>query len=307
MNSKNNFFPITHSFPSISKVSLLITLFFALTSTTAQNCSQPNITLRNQVAINNFQANFGPCTTIVGTLFIEDNNNGTNNITNLDGLSGVTEIGGTLRILNNPNLQNIDGLENLSSVGQNLQIDNNPNLSNIEGLTNLNSVGNNLRLIDNLLITNIDALSNLNNVGGDVGVQGNNNLRNIDGLAGLSSINGDLRIRNNNNLTNVNGLQNINSVGGDFAVRNNNILAECCGLFPVLMNEGVNVGGTIDMLGNLAAGNCNNNGADVTAACLLVASIPTLSEWGLIVLALLLMIFGTLYLMEGRSSRKNTV
>ena len=60
------------------------------------------------------------CTAITGYLFIE----GTL-LTNLDGLSNLTSVGGYLRIYGNDALTNLDGLSSLTSVGGDLLIGNN--------------------------------------------------------------------------------------------------------------------------------------------------------------------------------------
>src|SRR5690606_6563291 len=72
------------------------------------------------------------------------------NLTNFDGLSNLTSVGGNLFIYSNSSLTNLDGLSNLTSVGGYLDIGSNSSLTNISGLENINpSTFNYLRIIDN--------------------------------------------------------------------------------------------------------------------------------------------------------------
>lgn len=57
----------------------------------SQPCLPEGITFTTQEQIDNFQSNYPGCTDIMGTVLIEGNN-----ITNLDGLSVITSVGGYL-------------------------------------------------------------------------------------------------------------------------------------------------------------------------------------------------------------------
>src|SRR5690606_27966980 len=83
------------------------------------------------------------------------------NLTDLDGLSNLTSVGGFLDIHNNSNLTNLDGLSNLTSVGGFLAIYNNSNLTNLNGLSNLTSVGADLVISSNYSLTDISGLQNI--------------------------------------------------------------------------------------------------------------------------------------------------
>jgi len=82
--------------------------------------------------------------------------------------------------LNNNNLTNVDGLSGLKTVGGDLFLYGNE-LENIDGLNNLTSVSGSFYVKSNK-ITNLDALSNLINVGGQVSFMDNPNLVNISGI-----------------------------------------------------------------------------------------------------------------------------
>lgn len=198
-----------------------------------QNCNPADIILNSQADVDNFQATYGPCTTVTGNLTIAGP-------TNLDGLTGLTSVSGNLSFEIGGILTNIDGLVNLTSVGGDLNI-NNTVLTNIDGLANLTSVGGRLLIILNGFLTNIDGLANLTSIGGDLNM-GTNGLTNIDGLA---------------NLTNV---------GGNLSIENHPNLSICCGLFPLLNGAGVT--GNVTISGSNGGGNCSNDGTNITAICM---------------------------------------
>lgn len=75
-------------------------------------CVPDNILLSSQADIDDFQLAHGPgCESITGNLVIIGPD-----ISNLAGLSGVTSIGGFLRIEDNHSLQDLDGLSSLTSI-----------------------------------------------------------------------------------------------------------------------------------------------------------------------------------------------
>jgi hypothetical protein len=79
----------------------------------------------------------------VVTLHIEGDD-----ISNLDGLSDLTDIG-SLDIQNNPTLNNVDGFSSLSRVTRNLWVWNNSVLANLDGFSALTSIGENLSIHEN--------------------------------------------------------------------------------------------------------------------------------------------------------------
>ena len=71
---------------------LIFVLLFTNIETNSQSpCLPEGITFTTQEQIDNFQANYPGCTEIEGGLLVQGNN-----ITNLDGLSVITSIGGYL-------------------------------------------------------------------------------------------------------------------------------------------------------------------------------------------------------------------
>ena len=121
--------------------SLLILAMAFSTPASAQVCQPRGITLNSQEEVDNFQLNHGPCDR-AAALNIEGSD-----ITNLDGLSALTEVG-TLEIQFNGALTNVNGLSALTSVAFNLLIRENAALTNLDGLSALTSVGKGLYIID---------------------------------------------------------------------------------------------------------------------------------------------------------------
>ena len=223
--------------------SFILFLFFVPVFSFGQVCAGP-ITLSSQAEVDAF----GPCTSITGSLTISGAD-----ITDLSPLSGLTSVGGDLRVRNNDALTNVDGLSGITSIGQDLEVFNNAALSNVDGLNGITSVGawltiqkndmltnvdglNGITSIEGWLIvqnngmlTNVDGLSGITSVGGGLGVYINAALSNVDGLSGITSVGGFLEVEENA-LTNVDGLSGITSVGQDLRVRNNDALTNVDGL-----------------------------------------------------------------------------
>lgn len=209
----------------------------------------PGLTLSTQTEVDHFT-----CTGIARNLVIQDDNDGVDNITNLDALSGLTSVGGYLRVLNNDALTNLDGLSGLSWVNQldivgnaaltslaglgnvssigsgGLQLKNNPLLRNLGGLSGLTSIGGSLYVNENDALTNLDGLSGLTSLGGGFNLAGNDALANLDALSGLTSIGGSLFVAGNDALANLDGLSGLSSVGSLIEVQSNGALTNLDGL-----------------------------------------------------------------------------
>jgi hypothetical protein len=104
-------------------------------------------------------------------------------LTNLDGLSGLTRVGGDITLRDNDALVDVSGLGSLSDLGGGLSIVSNPKLEHIVGLESIT------RATDVTIMTN-DALAT------------------IEGLGGLQEV-GSLRIDLNPLLESVNGLESL--------------------------------------------------------------------------------------------------
>jgi hypothetical protein len=115
-----------------------------------------NYYFQTQADIDNFQNNYPNCTELEGNVTI-----GGSDISNLNGLSGLTYIGGQLQIQGDSLLSNLTGLDNLTSVGGVLSIGGNPTLISIAELTNLTSIGGGLSITGNNGLTSLKGLDNI--------------------------------------------------------------------------------------------------------------------------------------------------
>lgn len=105
----------------------IITLVFNLTVITSQvkaECPTGNVELLSQAAVNTFVAEHAACNTIPGDLKISGND-----ITDLSGLSFITNIIGKIDILDNNILTNLTGLDNVTFIGESLNITGNTMLT----------------------------------------------------------------------------------------------------------------------------------------------------------------------------------
>ncbi|KAA5823616.1 T9SS type A sorting domain-containing protein [Algibacter amylolyticus] len=144
----------------------------------AQNTYTGNLTLTTQAEIDAFTY-----TEVTGNLFIDETLDG--EIVNLNGLSTLTQVGGTLRIFGNKQLTSLNGLEALVSVGQILQVDSNTTITSLSGLDNLISIGINLNISRNTALTTLSGLDALTSVGGELDLDRNYSLTNLCTISGL--------------------------------------------------------------------------------------------------------------------------
>lgn len=207
----------------------------------AVDCTPTSIALHTQAEVNGFQDSYGPCDRVL-TLYVEGDD-----INNLDGLSGLTEIGSSLYIQNNASLINVAGLSALTHVTRNLWIQNNAHLTNLDGFTALTSVGGLLAIFENNALTNINGLSAVTDVGGSLVIRDNALLADVNGLLALTSVAGSemadqrfLHIENNAALTNLDGLSSVTSVGihgsgnAIVLITRNTALSQCKGISRLL-------------------------------------------------------------------------
>jgi hypothetical protein len=128
----------------------------------SQGCLPEGITFNYQYQIDSFQVNYPGCTEIEGNVNIE--NKGWSWIFNLNGLSGLTSIGGSLNI-SSSSLSSLAGLNTLTSIGGDLSLDGNWNES----------------------LTSLAALDGLTFIGGNLSVRGYRNLTSLAGLENVSA------------------------------------------------------------------------------------------------------------------------
>lgn len=214
---------------------LLYTVFFFLVlrpGLLAQYCGSNGIALTSQAHIDNFQANYPGCVNVQGYVFIMGDD-----ITNLNGLSQLTDIMGNLEIFRNPNLPSLTGLSSLKyvdgkiSLYENagltnltglakldkvhlLEVINNPNLTNLVGMTEISGFS-----IDEIYLSQNASLTSLTGLGKLVGAQRlfiseNPSLTDITALSGITRVYGTVLVSLNNSLTSLNGLNKLQRVDG---------------------------------------------------------------------------------------------
>ena len=213
---------------------LIVVLIICQFAASSQSCLPNGIEFSSQAEIDSFQSNYPNCTEIEGDVIILGDD-----IANLNGLSVLTSIGGSLSIgtwsfeigyVGNPALTNLTGIEGLTSIGGNFAIYGNDTLVNLTGLVNLTTVEGYLEIIANYVLTSITGLSNMTSVGGDLWISKTFALTSLTGLDNLTSIGGNLGISYNYGLTSLAGLEELNSIGGGINILDNNNMTSLSGL-----------------------------------------------------------------------------
>jgi hypothetical protein len=192
-------------------------------NTTAQ-CLPNGIVFSTQSDIDNFQTNYPGCTEIEGKVIIKGN------ITNINGLSVLTSIGGNLTIRINDNLIDLSGLENLNSIGGKFYLDQNDALTSISSLNNLTEVGGDFTIRICNALPNLSGLDNLATIGGKFNLDQNDALTSISSLNNLTQVGGDFTIRICDALIHLSGLENLATIGGKFYLDQNNALTSISSL-----------------------------------------------------------------------------
>ncbi|MFM9948742.1 MAG: T9SS type A sorting domain-containing protein [Saprospiraceae bacterium] len=215
----------------------------------AQSCFPGGIGFSTQAHIDNFAANYPGCFVVEGDVVIQGSS-----INNLNGLSQITAINGSLDITGTVQFDSLAGLENLVSIGGNLQIKNTIGLQSLKGLNNLEFIGGDLFIAPISFIPDLSGLNSLVTIGGSFriyrslgsfegleslttiagsfligganGADYSSDLIDLSGLASLSYIGGDLRLENNADLVSLAGL-GILTVGGDVSLWYNPLLSHC--------------------------------------------------------------------------------
>ncbi len=249
-----------------------------------------NLIIQNNSALVNIDA-LSNLTSVGGNLYVGNNAM----LADLNGLSNIMTVGNIFRIYDNPLITDLNDLSNLTSLGAYLEIVNNATLTDIAGLSNLNFIGTHLYVLANPL-TNLTGLEGLTSINGILQIGLNPNLINIDALNNITSVGSNIWIYDNASLENLNGLGNITTVGGFFRLTNNSNLNACCATCPLLSNAGVT--GFVDIQNNLSG--CNSE-TEITACMPCgIAPVPTLGQWGLILLALFLLNLGLISILQSR-------
>lgn len=214
-------------------------------------CPPGNLSLSSQGDIDAFVGNYPGCSMINGNLTISgvDINDlqelsvltsisGSLTLSNntilssLNGLEGLTYVGG-VGVFSNPQLSDLDGLAGLSgayAISGALNIQNNTSLSSLGGLSGVTSIGGSVFLFGNPGLIDFTGLNAVTSIGGALSIFNNVNLHDLDGLESVGYIGGFLTVKDNPSLVSLAPLQTVASIGGFLAIENNDLLTSLNGL-----------------------------------------------------------------------------
>lgn len=191
---------------------------------TSQSCLPEGIAFTTQAQVDSFQIDYPNCTEIAGDVRIQGSD-----ITNLNGLSVLTSIGGSLSIRYNDLLSNLTGLNNLMQIGSLLSIEYNDSLKNINSLINLTDIGTFIYIQGNSALTSLNGLEGITTIE-RLEIWNNDRLTSLTGLDNLISVNGWLTVYHNDSLVNFSGLNQLDSIGGQLSISFNAGLTSIKGL-----------------------------------------------------------------------------
>lgn len=187
-------------------------------ATTDGSCG--SITLTTQTEVNNFS-----CASIDGDLIIMDDNDGIDDIIDLDpiylnGLQNSTIVTGNVIVENCGALPNFIGLDGIGTIGGDLIIRNN-GLNSTSYTMSLTEVGGSLIIEDNPSLPTIQEFVNLGSVGQSIIVQNNDALMSMFDFDALAEIGATLYIYDNNALESITSFGNLATIGYNFDIRSN--------------------------------------------------------------------------------------
>lgn len=130
-------------------------------------------------------------------------------VTNLDFMACVQEVGGDVTIFGNDQLTDVDGLWSLQQIGTDFVLSENGALVDFDGLPNVITIPRNLVIKNNDALQGLSGFEQLTEVGDNLLVQANPALRSVDGLGGLRTVGNVLAITANAALC----ISSVNCVG----------------------------------------------------------------------------------------------
>lgn len=208
-----------------------MTLFFFSPQFINAQCSG-TVTLSTQTQVNAFT-----CTSFTGTLIIEDDNDGIDNITTMNPIwtngmntpaSIITE---DLIVRNNDNLINLDGLDGIKEVQRDYIVENNAVINGNTFTQDITSVGRDLIIRNNPNLTVINIWYNITAIGRAFVLENNASLTAVQGFTGLTSVGGGFRVIDNPSLANLNiFFSDLQLIAGGLFILNNDALVTWPGL-----------------------------------------------------------------------------
>jgi len=238
---------------TIIKITVFLVLSIMCLKSSAQSCFVGTITLNSQSDINNFQANYGPCDSIVpGSKLIIDDLAG--DIVDSSPLSDLTFVN-WLQVYNT-DLTNIDGFENLSqsTMSKCIFVDN-PLLEDISALSGIVN-GSDWSFTNSPALTDLTGIDQITGYGTSLTLS-NLGITDLDDLSNLTLIARFFTLSNNANLTDISGLSNLTDFGagqnGGFFIKDNPNLADCSAICSLVKNLlPTRPTNTVDIQGNIA-------------------------------------------------------
>lgn len=197
----------------------------------AQTVATGYFELKNQEQVNAFYTQYPNVTKVDGSLLIgvssQSNPSASSDITDLTGLSQLTEVTDDLMIAGIPAISNLDFLSNLETINGSLFLDDDSTLTNITGLSNLNTLGQTLAICMNESLTDLTGIQQFTTINQDLYIFGNKKLTSYEQMSNIQSIKGSLHIYDNPKITDLSGLQNLTNVDGTIEIANNPLLSDC--------------------------------------------------------------------------------
>ena len=196
-----------------------------LSSSVIGQCLPDGLIITTQEQISNFATDYPGCTTILGDLTISAGNFDT-----LEGLEQITEIEGSLNIMDTQYIYTLHGLDNLSTIGGDINIQN-TTLQSLGGLESLTTISGSVNSIisNNSELENLNGFNNLSFWGGGIYLSANNSLSELTALSNLVSMGGNgagIDILNNEALTSLSGIDNVSGFE-IINIQGNVMLSEC--------------------------------------------------------------------------------
>ncbi len=172
-------------------------------------------------------------------------------LTDLNGLGQLKNIGQSLVLHNNSQLKNVDALNLITDIKDDVSIFENGALENLYGLANLKSIENSLSIDRNPKLANLYPFANIKSLGNNLVIRLNDQLRSLEGLMNLKTIGGGLSIISNNSLAKLQGLDSLMFIGG-LIINENPVLEDCCRIAHLVdrdLNNGI-ISGIINIESN---------------------------------------------------------
>lgn len=209
-----------------------------------QSCLPGVIVFSNQNQVDSFPILYPGCVTVEGSIGI------TGTVQNLDGLSQITRVNGTILFNNASSLTNVSGFNNITHIGGSLLMTGVTSLVAGPGFSNLKKINGELRF-ENCKFNNTSSLAMLDTIGGEFKIDNSSYQTNIslDGFTALKYIGGNTRLLKFTtgvnifpNLERINGsfyvnesrvnklsLSNIKAINGEIVITYNHLLTEVNG------------------------------------------------------------------------------